>query len=50
MFIKKFVKRLEECLQKKFPAFNINLYVNKKCKFGHMRMDYPLMSTVFRMN
>ena len=48
MFIKKFVKRLEEYLQKKFPALNISLYVNRKCKFVHMGMDYPLMSAQVR--
>ena len=44
MFIKKFVKRLEEYLRKQFPAVNVSLYVNRKCKFVHMGMDYPLMS------
>ena len=45
MFIQKFVKRLEEYLRKKFPALNISLYVNRKCNFVHMGMDYPLMTT-----
>ena len=44
MFLKKFVKRLEQHLRKKFPALNISLYVNRKCKFLNMGMDYPLMS------
>ena len=48
MFIKKFVKSLEEYLRKKFPALNISLYVNRKCKFVHMGMEYPLLSTQVR--
>ena len=46
MFIKKFVRRLEEYLRKKFPTLNINLYVNRRCKFVHIGMNYPLMSIV----
>ena len=43
IFIKNFVRRLEEYLQKNFLALNIILYVNRKCKSVHVGMDYPLM-------
>ena len=36
---------LEEYLRKRFPDLNISLYVNRRCNFVHMGMDYPLMST-----
>ena len=42
------MKRLEEYLQKKFPALSISLYVNRKCKLVHMGIDYALMSIQVR--
>ena len=42
MFIKTFVKSLEEYLRKKFPDLNVSLYVNTRFKFVHTGMDYLL--------
>ena len=46
-FIKKFVRRFEQHLQKKFPTLNINFSVNRRHIFFYTDIEYPLISAKF---
>lgn len=45
MFIRRFVRILEEHLKQKFPDQKISPSSNRKNRFVHMGIDFPLFST-----
>ena len=47
VFIKKFVRRFEQHLQKKFPTLNVSLSVNRRHTFFYTDIEYPLISAKF---
>lgn len=44
MLISRFVRFLKEYLKQKFPELKTSLYSNRRNKFVHMGIDFPLFS------
>ena len=44
MFIRRFLRFLEQHLKQIFPDLKLSLYSNKRNEFVHMGIDFPLFS------
>lgn len=44
MLISRFARFLKEYLKQKFPELKTSLYSNRRNKFVHMGIDFPLFS------